>query len=155
FWVSSLGQVVGALNPLALASRLGPRHCGQSCPPLVLAPSSTAQKATATVGFALFMVPPVRFLPPPVRDAATLDRTPQPGDSSNPPGGRDPGEDERNRPREFATLRGSGGELATTIQALASLRPAPPAEVSSPPRHRAGDVQSHFAIPLVRNRFFS
>src|SRR5262245_25917076 len=32
FWVSSLGQVLGAVNPVTLASRLGPRHCGQSSP---------------------------------------------------------------------------------------------------------------------------
>src|SRR5262249_28277807 len=31
FLVRSLGQFSGALNPLALASRLGPRHWGQSC----------------------------------------------------------------------------------------------------------------------------
>src|SRR5579871_4142543 len=41
FWVSSLGQVFGALNPVAWASRLGPRHCGQSCAVAVVVPSSS------------------------------------------------------------------------------------------------------------------
>src|SRR3954469_13762804 len=30
FLVSSLGHSLGATNPVALASRFGPRHCGQS-----------------------------------------------------------------------------------------------------------------------------
>src|SRR5262245_5414240 len=32
FLVSSLGQVFGAVKPVTLASRFGPRHCGQSSP---------------------------------------------------------------------------------------------------------------------------
>src|SRR5262249_35614315 len=30
FFVSDFGQVFGAVNPVTLALRLGPRHCGQS-----------------------------------------------------------------------------------------------------------------------------
>src|SRR5438132_6140657 len=40
FCVNSLGQVLGALNSAALASRLGPRHWGQSCPQTQLALAS-------------------------------------------------------------------------------------------------------------------
>src|SRR5262245_10724324 len=43
FFVSSLGQALGAVNPVTLASRLAPRHCGQSWAPAVPAPNSTTQ----------------------------------------------------------------------------------------------------------------
>src|SRR5262245_39067745 len=58
FLVSSLGQVVGAVKPVTLLSRFGPRHCGQSWPVTRPAPSNR-QKPTTTyvLGFLVFIVP--------------------------------------------------------------------------------------------------
>src|SRR5262245_2055925 len=62
FWVSSLGQSFGAVNPAARASRLGPRHWGQSWAHAQLAPSSSTQPAApAVVHIAIFMAAPVWF----------------------------------------------------------------------------------------------
>ena len=59
FWVSSLGQVWGAVNPLALASRLGPRHCGQSCARAQLALIAISPATAVIVRFMFLMVAPV------------------------------------------------------------------------------------------------
>src|SRR5438552_3489186 len=59
FCVSALGQVVGAVKPVTLLSRLGPRHWGQSwalTPPALS--SSTQLAITPAVRFAFFMVAP-------------------------------------------------------------------------------------------------
>src|SRR5262249_12301525 len=64
FCVNSLGQVFGASNPVTLASRLGPRHCGQSCAQAPPAASSIVQPTiTPVVGFALLIVAPFGFFP--------------------------------------------------------------------------------------------
>src|SRR5688500_14641820 len=57
FRVSSLGQTAGALNPVTLLSRLGPRHWGQSWARARLAPSSsTATPSMLIVHLTWFMV---------------------------------------------------------------------------------------------------
>src|SRR5262249_9821890 len=57
FFVSSRGQAVGATNPVAFASRLGPRHCGQSWAPAPLAPSTTQATTAAVPVFVLLIAP--------------------------------------------------------------------------------------------------
>src|SRR5438105_4473156 len=50
FLVSALGQVAGAVKPATLASRLGPRHCGQSAataPQLPKMPTDTTSNHLA------------------------------------------------------------------------------------------------------------
>src|SRR5262249_57045996 len=47
FWVSSLGHVLGAVNPVTFASRLAPRHCGQSSP---LAAGASTRAETTSAG---------------------------------------------------------------------------------------------------------
>jgi hypothetical protein len=56
FCVSSLGQVAGALNPVTLLSRLGPRHRGQSWAQVPLALISRTQtKSKPLIGCASVM----------------------------------------------------------------------------------------------------
>src|SRR5438046_3153410 len=45
FWVSSLGQLEGGVNPTTLLSRLGPRHWGQSAAPAARTPVPRATVA--------------------------------------------------------------------------------------------------------------
>src|SRR5208283_1474764 len=64
FCVSSLGQVWGALKPVALPSRLGPRHWGQSWAQTQVAPNSSAQLAiTRFVDFVVYIFTPMGWLP--------------------------------------------------------------------------------------------
>src|SRR5947208_9038 len=59
FCVNSFGQVLGAVKPVTLASRFGPRHCGQSWALAPLAISSIAPTASAAnVGLTYLMVAP-------------------------------------------------------------------------------------------------
>src|SRR5262245_53640784 len=51
FWVSSLGQLCGALKSAALASRLGPRHWGQSWANATPAPRETINVSAAILRF--------------------------------------------------------------------------------------------------------
>src|SRR5215469_13673648 len=79
FLVNSLGQLFGALKPVALASRFGPRHWGQSwalTPPALS--SSTQPIITPVVAFAFLMVAPVWSLPSRPRGRMfLLDGTPE------------------------------------------------------------------------------
>jgi hypothetical protein len=59
FFVNSFGQVFGAVNPVVFASRLAPRHCGQSCAHPQRAVISSATPVTAIiVRFVFFMIAP-------------------------------------------------------------------------------------------------
>src|SRR5262245_5208072 len=64
FCVSALGQAFGALKPVALASRFGPRHCGQSCAAAPPTQRSIAQpRITPTTRNVFAMFASDEFLP--------------------------------------------------------------------------------------------
>src|SRR6185503_10604685 len=88
FLVSSLGQVFGALNAAAFASRLGPRHCGQSWPgAMPPATVKTEPKASDSFHLACTIVPSCVVV-----DPSVLEGRPGGGAYGNLPPGRPAGE---------------------------------------------------------------